>query len=269
LQNCYGFDRIILDLFAVSVEVEDGMDTGPKIAQVAALVGDPARANMLTALMDNGTLTASELAYLSGVAPQTASGHLAKLNDAGLLTLEKHGRRRYFRLASPLVGQMLEGLMVVAQDSPNRRRNLWRGGDTLRHARTCYDHMAGRVAVAIADRLVERSLIILDSDGGELTEAGRSFFGEASIDLCVSSKRRVFCRPCLDWSERRSHLAGIIGAAILRYVFERGWVTRIRDSRALVITPAGIAGFATIFSVEADPQPARRLAATVTLTPGR
>jgi DNA-binding transcriptional ArsR family regulator len=145
-----------------------GMDTGPKIAQVAAVVGDPARANMLAALMDGRMLTASELAYVSGVAPQTASGHLAKLNDAGLLALEKQGRRRYFRLASPLVGRMLEGLMVVAQDGPARQRHLWRGGEKLRHARTCYDHMAGRIAVAIADRLMQRSLIVLDEDGGKL-----------------------------------------------------------------------------------------------------
>src|SRR5215469_6564875 len=115
------------------------MDTGPKIAQVAALVGDPGRANMLSALMDGRTLTASELAYVSDVAPQTASGHLAKLSDAGLLALERRGRRRYFRLASPLVARMLEGLMVVAQEGPARQRNLWRGGETLRHARTCYD----------------------------------------------------------------------------------------------------------------------------------
>ena len=159
------------------------MDTGPKIAQVAALVGDPARANTLAALVDGRALTASELAYLPGVAPQTASGHLAKLNDAGLLALEKQGRRRYFRLASPLVASMLESIMVVAQDGPARQRNLWRGGDTLRHARTCYDQMAGRIAVAIADRLVQRSLIVLDEDGGQLTTAGRSFFEEIGIDF--------------------------------------------------------------------------------------
>jgi DNA-binding transcriptional ArsR family regulator len=226
------------------------MDTGPKIAQIAALVGDPARANMLAALMDGRTLTASELAYLAGVAPQTASGHLAKLNDGGLLALEKHGRRRYFRLASPLVGSMLEGLMVVAQDGPARQRNLWRGGEALRDARSCYDHMAGRVAVAIADRLIQRSLIVLDEDGGELTEAGRSFFGEAGVDLRLGSKRRAFCRPCLDWSERRPHLAGAIGAAILRHAFEYDWVERSRDSRALTVTPAGAAALTTMFDIE-------------------
>src|SRR5581483_3835768 len=137
------------------------MDAASKLAQLAALVGDPTRAHMLAALMDGRSLTASELAYVSGVAPQTVSGHLARLNEAGLLALEKHGRRRYCRLASPLVGRMLEAIMVMARDDPAPSRGLWRGSEALRHARTCYDHMAGRLAVAIADRLVERSLIVL------------------------------------------------------------------------------------------------------------
>lgn len=229
------------------------MDSGPKIAQVAALVGDPARATMLAALMDGRALTASELAYLSGVAPQTASGHLAKLSDAGLLVLAKQGRRRFFRLASAHVGRMLEGIMVVAQDGPARHRNLWRGGEALRHARTCYDHMAGRVAVAVADRLVERSFVVLDEDGGMLTDAGRRFFADTGIDLCLRSQRRVFCRPCLDWSERRPHLAGTLGAAILRHAVNCGWVERIPDSRALAVTRKGVDGFGETFGVEATP----------------
>ena len=212
------------------------MDTGPKIAQVAALVGDPARANMLSALMDGRTLTATELAYVSGVAPQTASGHLARLSDAGLLALERQGRRRYFRLASPLVARMLEGLMVLAQEGPARQRNLWRGGETLRHARTCYDHMAGRIAVAIADRLAQQSFILLDEDGGQLTNAGRSFFDEVGVDLRLTSKRRVFCRPCLDWSERRPHIAGMLGAALLERALAIVLVRRRKGSRALDIS---------------------------------
>jgi DNA-binding transcriptional ArsR family regulator len=229
------------------------MDTGPKIAQVAALVGDPARANMLSALMDGQTLTATELAYVAGVAPQTASGHLAKLSDAGLLSLKRHGRRRYLRLASPLVARMLESLMVLAQAGPARQHNLWRGGETLRLARTCYDHMAGRVAVAIADRLAQQSFILLDDDGGQLTDTGRSFFDNSGIDLRLASKRRVFCRPCLDWSERRPHLAGAVGAAILHYALEHNWVEHVRDSRALVLTPVGVRGLASMFGIEGIP----------------
>jgi hypothetical protein len=145
---------------------------------------------------------------------------------------------------------MPEGLMVVAPEGPARQRNLWRGGETLRHARTCYDHMAGRIAVAIADRLVQQSFILLDEDRGQLTDAGRSFFDEFSVDLRLTSRRRVFCRPCLDWSERRLHLAGAVGAAILRHALGHDWVEHVRDSRALVVTPVGVRELATTFGVE-------------------
>ena len=148
---------------------------------------------------------------------------------------------------------MLEGLMVLAQEGPARQRNLWRGGETLRHARTCYDHMAGRIAVAIADRLAQQSFILLDEDGGQLTDAGRSFFDEVGVDLRLTSKRRVFCRPCLDWSERRPHLAGAVGAAILRHALDHDWVEHVRDSRALVVTPVGVSGLATTFGIEGAP----------------
>jgi DNA-binding transcriptional ArsR family regulator len=227
------------------------MDTGPKIAQVASLVGDPTRANMLAGLLDGRALTASELAYLSGVSPQTASGHLAKLKDAGLLALERQGRHRYFRLASPLVSRMLEGLMVVAEDGPARHRNHWRGGEALRHARSCYDHMAGRIAVGITDSLIERTYIALSEDGGQVTCMGRAFLDKIGVSLCSVPRRRVFCRPCLDWSERRPHLAGLVGAALLHFAFARGWVQRIPDSRALLVTPAGKQGFADRFGIDA------------------
>ena len=215
------------------------MAEGPKIAQIASLVGEPARANMLVSLIDGRALTASELAYVAGIAPQTASGHLAKLQDAGLLALKKQGRHRYFSLASPLVGRMLEGLMVVAEAGPARHQPHWRGGDALRNARSCYDHMAGRLAVAITDMLVERSFVMLDEDAGRLTKAGESFFESIGLSIAATNTRRVFCRPCLDWSERRPHLAGQVGAAVLRHALDRGWVQRVKDSRALAITPAG------------------------------
>jgi DNA-binding transcriptional ArsR family regulator len=226
-----------------------GMDKGPKIAQAASLVGDPARANMLAALIDGRALTASELAFVSGVSPQTASGHLAKLSDARLLALEKQGRHRYFRLASPLVAHMLEAIMVVAQDSPARQPKYWRGGEALRVARSCYDHMAGRIAVGITDSLLQRGHIVFDTDGGEVTAAGHAFLEGAGICLTASSKRRTFCRPRLDWSERRPHLAGVAGAALLSHALARGWVERMRDSRALLVTPAGQRGFAETFDL--------------------
>src|SRR5882672_6760579 len=138
----------------------------PSLADVAALVGNPARANVLTAPLDGRALTAGELAYAAGVAPQTASGHLAKLTEGRLLALTKQGRHSYYRLASPLIGRMLESIMAVAADGPPRYQPRWRGGDALRNARTCYDHLAGRLGVALADALVARDYLMLSEDGG-------------------------------------------------------------------------------------------------------
>jgi DNA-binding transcriptional ArsR family regulator len=220
------------------------------IATTAALMGDPARANMLAALMDGRSLTAKELAYAARVSPQTTSGHLGKLTDAGLLALQKQGRHHYYRLASPLVGQMLEGILAVAgaTDSPTpRRQSTWRNSEALRTARTCYDHLAGRLGVALADSLSEHGHVALSADGGEVTETGHAFlrdFGAEPVD-----GKRVFCRPCLDWSERRPHIAGRLGAALACRCLELGWIKRQRDSRAVAITESGRAGFAARFGV--------------------
>ena len=216
------------------------MQTGPKIAEVAALVGDPARANMLSALMDGRALTASELADAASVTPQTASSHLGKLTDGGVLAVAKQGRHRYYRLASPLVGRMLEGIMAVAQSGPAQYRPHWRGGEELRSARLCYDHIAGQLGVGIADTLAARRHVILGEDGGELTEEGGAFISRLGIDLAqLARQRRVFCRPCLDWSERRPHIAGAVGAALATRFLELNWLRRAKDSRVLAITPAG------------------------------
>ena len=216
------------------------------IAATAALLGDPARANMLAALMDGRALTAKELAYAAHVTPQTASGHLAKLADGGLLAAEKQGRHRYYRLASALVGQMLEGVMAVSGPEP-ARPTTWRGGEALRTARTCYDHLAGRLGVALADALTERGDVTLGADGGEVTEQGARFLD--AFGAAPGPGRRVFCRPCLDWSERRPHLAGRLGAALACRCFELGWIARQRDTRAVAITAAGRAGFRDRFGI--------------------
>lgn len=216
-----------------------------RIAATAALIGDPARANMLAALLDGRALTAKELAYAAHVTPQTASGHLAKLADGGLLTGEKQGRHRYYRLASPLVGQMLEGVMAVT--GPEPRLNSWRGGEALRTARTCYDHLAGRLGVALADALTERGHVALGTDGGEVTKQGQQFLEE--FGASPTPGRRVFCRPCLDWSERRPHLAGRVGASLACRCFELGWIQRQRDTRAVRITAAGRDGFREKFGI--------------------
>ena len=217
-----------------------------RMATVAALLGDPARANMLAALLDGRALTAKELAFAAHVTPQTASGHLAQLTDASLLSGEKQGRHRYFRLASPLVGQMLESVMAVA--GPEPRLVAWRGGEALRTARTCYDHLAGRLAVALADSLTAAGHLALSLDGGEVTDTGLAFLRDFGAE--PDAGRRVFCRPCLDWSERRPHIAGRLGAALAARCLALRWIERQRDSRAVTITAAGIEGFAGTFGIE-------------------
>jgi DNA-binding transcriptional ArsR family regulator len=224
---------------------ESAMGDSNRIAATAALLGDPARANILAALLDGRALTAKELAYAAHVTPQTASGHLAKLLEGELLTAEKQGRHRYFRIASPLVGQMLEGVMAVA--GPERSPTTWRGGEALRMARTCYDHVAGRLGVAMADALIDRGYVTLGSDGGEVTGAGEHFLND--FGASPAPGRRVYCRPCLDWSERRPHLAGRLGAALAARCFELGWIARQRETRALAVTAAGRDGFRDTFGI--------------------
>lgn len=226
------------------------MVSQPLLAEVAALVGDPARANMLMALFDGRALTATELAYLARITPQTASGHLAKLVAGRLLTVAKQGRHRYFRLASPLVGRMLESINAMASlEGPPRHRPHSPAEDALRRARFCYDHLAGRLGVAIADSLVARGLVELGDDGGVVTPAGGEFFARFGLDLAAKT-RRAFCRPCLDWSERRPHIAGALGAALAARCFDLGWLQRIRDTRAVSVTAKGRSGLRETFGID-------------------
>jgi DNA-binding transcriptional ArsR family regulator len=229
------------------------------MVEVAALVGDTARATMLAALMGGQSLTASELAYLARVSRATASGHLAKLARARLVAVTSKRRFRYYRLASPLVAQMLEGIALVAAiEVPPRFQPRSARDDALRLARTCYDHIAGRLGVAIADALASSGAIVLTPEGGEVTADGVRLLSAFGVELAPAS-RRIFCRPCLDWSERRYHVAGHVGAEICRRCFELGWIERGRDSRALRVTPAGTIGFAETFGVTlADETPDRR-----------
>jgi DNA-binding transcriptional ArsR family regulator len=221
-----------------------------RLAEVAALVGDPARANILSALMDGRALTAGELAAAARVSPQTTSGHLSKLAAARLLALEKQGRHRYYRLASPLVGRMIEGIMAVAAEGPPRYRPPSKVDDAMRVARSCYDHLAGKLGVGLADALCGHGYVLLADEGGEVTEAGAQFLAGFGLDLdAVRGRRRIFCRPCLDWTERRPHLAGAVGAALASRCFDLGWIERRRDDRALTITSAGRRGFAETFAL--------------------
>jgi DNA-binding transcriptional ArsR family regulator len=222
------------------------MPSNAMFAQVAALAGDPARAAMLHALMDGRALTASELARVAGVAPQTASGHLARMTATGLLVPERQGRHRYHRLASPAVARMMESIMQVASDlEPKRKISTGPRDQALRAARTCYDHLAGRLGVALTDAMVERGYVELETDAGLMTKPGIAFLARIGIEAGVLTPRpgrrggRVLCRPCLDWSERRPHLAGTVGAALCAHCLDRGWVRRIEGTRAVAITPKG------------------------------
>jgi DNA-binding transcriptional ArsR family regulator len=226
------------------------MASNAAFAEVAALAGDPARAGMLHALMDGRALTASELARVAGITPQTASGHLARMVAVGLLSVEKQGRHRYHRLASPTVAQMIESIMRVASSLQSTRlpRSPLSVGPrdaALRAARTCYDHLAGRLGVALADALVAGGYAELANDAGVVTDAGIGLFGRIGIDvdelLARPGRRsaRILCRPCLDWSERRPHLAGAVGAALCSHSFTKGWIRRIDGTRAVTVTPKG------------------------------
>ncbi len=229
----------------------------PAVSEVAALVGNPARANILMALMDGRALTATELARAAGVSPQTTSEHLARLRDANLLALTKQGRHCYFRLGSPNIARMIESIMVVAADGPQRYRPRWNGDDELRTARTCYDHIAGRLGVALTDALTCGGHVELSEDGGVVTSRGEQLLAEFGIALAdLRHGRRAFCRPCIDWSERRPHLAGSLGAALAQRSFELGWIARIRDSRALKISAKGERGFRDLFGVTLSGQAA-------------
>jgi DNA-binding transcriptional ArsR family regulator len=221
------------------------MKDGPNIAAIAALLGDPARANMLSALMQGQARTATELAQEAGVMLSTASGHLSKLADAGLVTIEKQGRHHYFRLSGADVAGVLEGLMGLAARTGHLRSRTGPRDPELRRARVCYDHLAGDAAVRMYDRLQVAGMIAATHNGTvRLTKAGGRFFSALGIDLnAVASGRRPLCRACLDWSERRHHLAGTLGAALLTYIYDRGWAKRVANSRVVTFTKTGAARF--------------------------
>jgi DNA-binding transcriptional ArsR family regulator len=235
------------------------MITGPIIAEIAALVGDPARATIVSALLDGRTLTASELALAARITPQTASTHLAKLTQAGLLSVVRNGRNRYFRVASPTVAGMIEGIVAVALEKRPRYRPLSAQARALSAARICYDHLAGRLSVDLTDSLVAREYVVLDDEVAEITTAGSRFFTEFGIELPTRrSTRRHFCRLCLDWTERRPHIAGAVGATLTTRYFDLGWMERMDRSHAVIVTPLGRRGLQKIFGVDASEPDDRR-----------
>lgn len=225
------------------------MKDGPSIAPVAALAGDPARANMLAALTSGMALTASELAGEAGVTLQTASSHLAKLENAGLISVTRQGRHRYFRLADNDVAQMLEAIMNVAARTGQLRTRPGPSDPALRKARICYDHLAGEMGVGLLDNLLRTNRLAREHDELRLTKSGMEFMDEFRIDLDrLSGLRRPVCRLCLDWSMRRHHLGGALGAALLKRFQDLRWVIRPGESRALRFTPSGETAFRRAFS---------------------
>lgn len=212
------------------------------IARVGTLMGDPSRAAMLMALMSGEALTASELAHRAGVALPTASGHLAQLVDGGLLNVAKQGRHRYYRLAGPAVAHAVETLSDLAiQVFPSRRRVMPEDAP-LRRARTCYDHLAGRLGVALADGLVQKRVLRRTDDDFTLVRrgSGEALLNSWGIDVpSLESSRRPMVRTCIDWTERRPHVAGALGAALVDRFLEAGWIRRRRDDRAVAVTPLG------------------------------
>ena len=222
------------------------MREGPDIARIASLVGDPARANMLNALMGGTALTASELALEAGVSLPTASSHLGKLMEGGLLTVASQGRHRYYGLAGPQVAGMIEAITGVAEAvGPKRVRPGPRDG-AMRVARVCYDHLAGEQAVAMLDRLVAKNVLVRDEQEIRLGPSAASHFAAIGIDVYTKPRRPV-CRACLDWSVRRSHLAGTLGAAILDKILVETWARREKDSRAVIFSPPGKQAFERVF----------------------
>lgn len=227
------------------------MKEGPDIAMVAALLGDPARANMMTALSAGHALTAGELAREAGVTAQTASSHLAKLSSGGLVEGRKQGRHTYFTLSGPDVAGVMEALTGLAERTGHRRVRPGPKDPALRRARVCYDHLAGDLGVGLLDSLTRRGMVAGTGESLVLTSDGEIFMTALGIDVASLQRlRRPLCKGCLDWSVRRSHMAGALGAALLQRFFTLGWAEREAGTRIVAFSPRGLDAFHQIFGVD-------------------
>lgn len=226
------------------------MKEGPDIALIGSLIGDPARANILTALMSGRALTATELASEAGITGQTASSHLGKLEQGGLITQRKQGRHRYFNLADEDVGDVLESLMGLAARRGHMRVRTGPKDPALRAARVCYNHLAGVRGVQVLEVMKRRNLIVEHGEGLTLSKDGEAFVNNLGIDIgLLTRSRRPVCKSCLDWSERRSHLAGGLGSAMLKRMYDLDWAKREKNSRAITFTIKGQREFDQIFAL--------------------
>lgn len=229
------------------------MKEGPDIARIAALIGDPARANILGALMSGKAFTATELAHEAGVTVQTASAHLAKLEAGGLTLARKSGRHKYISLASVEVAAVLEALMGLAAGQGHLRARTGPADSALREARVCYNHLAGARGIAMFDAMLLRGDLVENSDEVELSPTGAEFVTGFGVDLLALEKARApVCRTCLDWSARRTHLAGGLGRAMLARMEHLGWAKRETGSRVVRFTRAGGLAFDAQFGSHAD-----------------
>ncbi|PTX56192.1 ArsR family transcriptional regulator [Litoreibacter ponti] len=224
------------------------MKDGPDISRIATLIADPGRANMLAALMSGKALTAGELAGEAGIQGQTASGHLTRLEEGGLITRERQGRHHYFRLADGDVAEVLEALMGLAAKKGQLRTRTGPRDAELRQARVCYNHLAGEMGVALYDGLMARGVIAAQGDEVVLTAAGRAEMADLGIDLSTKS-RSPECKSCLDWSARRMHLAGRLGRSILDHAFAQGWAKRPEGTRVVRFTGLGAPAFREAFKL--------------------
>jgi DNA-binding transcriptional ArsR family regulator len=222
------------------------MKDGPDISRIAALMGDPARSNMLLAMLDGRALTAGELAAQAGITKQTASSHLARLLDGGLVAREVQGRHHYYRLGGTDVAQALEALLGVSEGRTGPRTRSGPRDPALRKARVCYDHLAGELGVLAFDRLLADGALVRRGEAISVSKAGWARLGEIGVaEDGLAKSRRPVCKGCLDWSMRRPHLAGQVGAALLVRIFERKWARRVAGSRVISFTPAGEAALRT------------------------
>ena len=209
----------------------------PNIAVIANLIGDNARAKMLTALLGGKALTATELALEADITSQTASTHLAKLVDGRLLQVRKQGRHKYFQLMNAAIAQLLESLLNISADLSQNQVLTGPSDIRLKQARICYDHLAGELGVDIYDALTQQAYIIDNGNDTSLTELGKAFFSSIGFDFSqVKQSKRPICKSCLDWSERRNHLAGILGQWLLDDMLNKGWIERELDSRVINIS---------------------------------
>jgi DNA-binding transcriptional ArsR family regulator len=222
------------------------MKDGPDISRIAALIGDPARSNMLLAMLDGRALTAGELAAQAGITKQTASSHLARLLDGGLVAREVQGRHHYYRLGGADVAQALEALLGVSEGRTGTRTRTGPRDPALRKARICYDHLAGELGVLAFDRLVADGVLVRRGGVLGVSKAGWTRLGEIGVtEEGLAKSRRPVCKDCLDWSMRRHHLAGQVGAALLVRMFERKWAKRMAGTRVIQFTPSGEAALRT------------------------